>query len=64
MKHKRRRPVWLKPKQPQLSPRTLTIARLIDRMTARTGNPTDQELASLLACSIEAIRRHRAILGR
>jgi hypothetical protein len=45
--------------------RTLTIARLIDRLTSRTGTPpTDAELAALLATSPKHIRRHRDLLAR
>jgi hypothetical protein len=47
-----------------LSPRALTIAHIIAAFIVKYGRPpTDADIAGLLACSIEKIRRHRASLG-
>lgn len=44
--------------------RTQTIRRLIERALAETGRePSDEELAMLLACSPKRIAHHRKLLA-
>ena len=44
-------------------PMTVTIARLVERLTADLGRPpTDQELAATLAISVTRVRHHRRLI--
>lgn len=51
-----------RPGRPAFMPtgRTLTIKRLVERLQREAGRePTDAELASLLAIGVATVRRHR-----
>jgi hypothetical protein len=48
-----------------ISPRALTIAHIIANFIVKFGRPpTDADIAALLACSGEKVRRHRAPLEK